>query len=227
MIFGKIQMKNAAIIVAAGDGKRFDSRVLKQFLNLNGRPVFLWSVEAFASIKSFKQIIAVVPPDMVESLSLKYKTGLICTVGGNERFDSVKNGLALIGDDIDFIAVHDAARPLISKKDILSVLKKAVKTEAAVAVEKAKDTVKLVSAAGGYVLRTLDRAFLRNAQTPQIFKTELLKRAYSEKIAAGTTDDSQLVENLKIKVSAVETKFPNFKITTKQDFELAEKILKS
>jgi 2-C-methyl-D-erythritol 4-phosphate cytidylyltransferase len=220
-------MKNAAIIVAAGDGKRFNSRVSKQFLNLNGRPVFLWSVEAFASIKSFKQIIAVVPSDMVESLSLKYKTGFICTVGGNERFDSVKNGLALIGDDIDFIAVHDAARPLISKKDILSVLKKAVKTEAAVAVEKAKDTVKLVSAGGGYILKTLNRTILRNAQTPQIFKTELLKRAYSEKISAGTTDDSQLVENLKIKVSAVETKFPNFKITTKQDFKLAEKILKS
>jgi 2-C-methyl-D-erythritol 4-phosphate cytidylyltransferase len=219
-------MKNAAIIVAAGAGKRFGSRVSKQFLNLNGRPVFLWSVEAFASIKSFKQIIVVVPSDMVKPLSLKYKIGFVCAVGGNRRFDSVKNGLTLIGDDIDFIAVHDAVRPLISKKDILSVLEKAVKTEAAVAVEKARDTVKLVSG-GGYILKTLDRTILRNAQTPQIFKTELLKRAYSEKIPAGTTDDSQLIENLKIKVSAVETKFPNFKITTKQDFELAEKILKS
>jgi 2-C-methyl-D-erythritol 4-phosphate cytidylyltransferase len=220
-------MKNAAIIVAAGVGKRFGSRVPKQFLNLNGRPVFLWSVEAFASIKSFKQIIVVVPYGMVESLSLKYKTCFVCTAGGNERFDSVKNGLALIGDDIEFIAVHDAARPLISKKDILSVLEKAAKTKAAVAVESAKDTVKLVSVADGYILKTLDRAILRNAQTPQIFKTELLKRAYSEKMSAGITDDSQLVENLKIKVSAVETKFLNFKITTKQDFELAEKILKS
>lgn len=220
-------MENAAIIVAAGTGKRLGGRVLKQFLNLGGRPVFLWSVEAFASIKSFKQIIVVVPSDMVESLSLKYKTCFVCVAGGSERFDSVKNGLALIGDDIDFIAVHDAARPLISKKDILSVLEKAAKTEAAVAVEKARDTVKLVSTVGGYILGTLDRTILRNAQTPQIFKTELLKRAYSEKISAGTTDDSQLVENLKIKVSAVETKFPNFKITTKQDFELAEKILRS
>jgi 2-C-methyl-D-erythritol 4-phosphate cytidylyltransferase len=220
-------MKNAAIIVAAGDGKRFGGKVSKQFLNLNGRPVFLWSVKAFASIKSFKQIIVVVPSDMVEPLSLKYKTGFICVAGGNERFYSVKNGLALIGGDIDFVAVHDAARPLISKKDILSILKKAAKAEAAVAVEKAKDTVKLVSADGGYILKTLDRTILRNVQTPQIFKTELLKRAYYEKISAGVTDDSQLVENLKIKVSAVETRFPNFKITTKQDFELAKKILKS
>ncbi len=220
-------MKNAAIIVAAGAGKRFGSRVPKQFLNLNGRPVFLWSVETFASIESFKQIIVVVPSDMVESLSSKYKTGFVCAAGGNERFDSVKNGLALIGDSIDFVAVHDAARPLISKKDILSVLEKAAKTEAAVAVEKAKDTVKLVSDSGGYVLKTLDRTILINAQTPQIFKTVLLKRAYSGKVSVGITDDSQLVENLKVKVSVVETKFPNFKITTKQDFELAKKILKS
>jgi 2-C-methyl-D-erythritol 4-phosphate cytidylyltransferase len=220
-------MKNAAIIVAAGVSKRFGGRVSKQFLNLNGRPMFLWSVEAFASIESFKQIIVVVPFDMVESLSLKYKTDFVCAAGGNERFDSVKNGLALIGDSIDFIAVHDAARPLISKKDILLVLEKAAKTEAAIAIEKAKDTVKLVSDSGRYILKTLDRTILRNAQTPQIFKAELLKRAYSEKISVGTTDDSQLVENLKFKVSAVEIKFPNFKITTKQDFELAEKILKS
>jgi 2-C-methyl-D-erythritol 4-phosphate cytidylyltransferase len=220
-------MKNAAIIAAAGSGKRFGSRVSKQFLNLNGSPMFLWSVEAFASIRSFKQIIVVVPSDMVEFLSLKYKTGFVCTAGGSERFDSVRNGLALVGGYIDFIAVHDAARPLISKKDILSVLDKAAKTKAAVAVEKTKDTVKLVSASGGYILKTLDRTVLRNAQTPQIFKTELLKKAYSGKMSVGVTDDSQLVENLKIKVSAVETKFPNFKITTKQDFELAKKILKS
>jgi 2-C-methyl-D-erythritol 4-phosphate cytidylyltransferase len=219
-------MKNAAIIVAAGSGKRFGSRVPKQFLNLNGSPMFLWSVEAFASIKSFKQIIVVVPSDMVEFLSLKYKTGFVCVAGGNERFDSVRSGLALVGDYIDFIAVHDAARPLVSKKDILSVLYKAAKTKAAVAVEKIKDTIKLVSA-GGNILKTLDRTVLRNAQTPQIFKKELLKEAYSGKMFVGMTDDSQLVENLKIKVSAVETKFPNFKITTKQDFELAKKILKS
>jgi 2-C-methyl-D-erythritol 4-phosphate cytidylyltransferase len=220
-------MKNAAIIAAAGSGKRFGSRVSKQFLNLNGIPMFLWSVEAFASIKSFKQIIVVVPYDMVEFLSLKYKTCFVCAAGGNERFDSVRNGLALVEDYIDFVAVHDAARPLISKKDILSVLDKAAETKAAVAVEKAKDTVKLVSVGGGYILKTLDRTILINAQTPQIFKTVLLKRAYSGKVSVGITDDSQRVENLIVKVSVVETKFPNFKITTKQDFELAKKILKS
>ncbi|MDR3253734.1 MAG: 2-C-methyl-D-erythritol 4-phosphate cytidylyltransferase [Endomicrobium sp.] len=221
-------MKNAVIIVAAGSGKRFDgnigSSVPKQFLDLNGKPVFLWSVETFASIKSFKQIIVVVPNDMVRPLSLKYKTDFICVAGGSERFDSVKNGLDLVKDNIDFTAVHDAARPLVSKEDILSVLKKAVKTKAAVAVEKVKDTVKLVSG-DEHILKTLNRSVLRNAQTPQIFETKLIKKAYSKRAPKNITDDSQLVENLKVKVYGVETKFPNFKITTKQDFKLAAAIV--
>jgi 2-C-methyl-D-erythritol 4-phosphate cytidylyltransferase len=220
-------MKNAVIIVAAGAGKRFGHKTPKQFLNLNGKPMFMWSVKAFASIKSFRQIIVVVPEHMTESLKKK-KNKLLANVefvpGGKERFDSVKNGLYSIKDDIDFVAVHDAARPLISRQDILAVLKYAEKTKAAIAVEKTKDTIKLVSARE-YILKTLDRNFLRNAQTPQIFETKLLKKAYSKKIAK-VTDDSQLVERLKIKVSAVETKFPNFKVTAKPDFALAQKLLK-
>jgi len=221
-------MKNAVIILAAGAGKRFGHKTPKQFLKLNGKPMFMWSIKTFASIKSFKQIIAVVPRYMIEPLR-KQKDKLLNKIefvsGGQERFGSVKNGLALIKDDIDFVAVHDAARPLISKLDILAVLKKAIQTKAAIAVEKTKDTIKLVSSKE-QILKTLDRRTLRNAQTPQIFETKLLKKAYSKKITEATTDDSQVVERLKIKVSAVETKFPNFKVTTKQDFALAEKLLK-
>ncbi|GHT40020.1 2-C-methyl-D-erythritol 4-phosphate cytidylyltransferase [Endomicrobiia bacterium] len=219
-------MRNAAIIVAAGLGKRLGNKVPKQFLKLNNKPMFLWSVNVFLSIKNFKQIIVVVPSNILKSLIAKYKTSFECVSGGKERFDSVKNGLALVRDDIDFVAVHDAARPLISKKDILAVLKEAKKTEAATAVEKTKDTIKLVTN-NNKILKTLNRVFLRNTQTPQIFKSTLLKKAYSKKISANIADDSQLIENLKIKVSAVETKFPNFKVTTKQDFALAEKLLKS
>ncbi|MDR3195612.1 MAG: 2-C-methyl-D-erythritol 4-phosphate cytidylyltransferase [Endomicrobium sp.] len=221
-------MKNAVIIAAAGSGKRFGHKTPKQFLKLSGKPMLTWSVETFASIKSFKQIIVVVPEYMIESLR-KRKNNLLNKVefapGGKERFDSIKNGLELIKDDVDFVAVHDAARPLISKRDILAVLKEAEKTKASIAVEKTKDTIKLVSAKE-QILKTLDRKVLRNAQTPQIFETKLLKKAYSKRITGETTDDSQLAERLKIKVSAVETKFPNFKVTAKQDFVLAEKLLK-
>ena len=226
-------MKNVAIILAAGLGKRFwnvtssKNKVFKQFLNINGKPIFLWSVEAFASIKSFGQIIVVVPSKMVRTLSLKYekyKTSFIFISGGKERFDSVKSALSVVDNNIDFIAVHDAVRPLVSRQDILAVLKSAKETGAAIAVEKTKDTIKLVSDVdekkSEYVLKTLNRATLRNAQTPQIFKSNLLKKAYLKEISGNVTDDSQLVENLKVKVSVVETKFPNFKITTKQDFKL-------
>jgi 2-C-methyl-D-erythritol 4-phosphate cytidylyltransferase len=221
-------MKNAVIIVAAGSGKRFGHKIPKQFLKLNGKPMFMWSIKTFVSIKSFKQVIVVVPEHMIEHLR-KLKNKLLNIVefasGGKERFDSVKNGLSFINDDIDFVAVHDAARPLISKQDVLAVLKEAEKTKAAIGVEKTKDTIKLVSAKD-HILKTLDRNVLRNAQTPQIFETKLLKKAYSKKILAAATDDSKLVERLKIKVSAVETKFPNFKVTTKLDFALAQKLLK-
>jgi 2-C-methyl-D-erythritol 4-phosphate cytidylyltransferase len=219
-------MKNAVIIVAAGCGERFSKSIgstnflPKQFLDLNGKPVFLWSVETFISIKSFKQIIVVVPNSMINYLSLKYKKDFVCVCGGSERFDSVKKGLTVVKNDIDFVAVHDAVRPLISREDILSILRKAVKTKAAIAIEKIKDTIKIVSD-DGRILGTLNRFVLRNAQTPQIFEAKLLKNAYSKKVFQNITDDSQLVENLKIKVYGVETKFPNFKITTKQDFKLA------
>jgi 2-C-methyl-D-erythritol 4-phosphate cytidylyltransferase len=217
-------MKNVAVIVAAGSGKRFGSRIPKQFLYLDGKPMFLWSVDVFASIKSFKKIIVAVPPNMLESLSLKYKTGFVCTAGGNKRFNSVKNALALVEDDVNYVAVHDAARPLILKDDVLLVLKKAVKTKAAIAVEKMEDTVKFISK-DGYILKTFDRTVFRNALTPQIFEATLLKKAYFKNMTLNITDDSQLLENLKVKVSVVETKFPNFKITTRQDFEVAAAII--
>jgi 2-C-methyl-D-erythritol 4-phosphate cytidylyltransferase len=221
-------MKNAVIIVAAGFGKRFRNKTPKQFLQIKRMPMFMWSISAFSAIKSFKQIIVVVPKHMVEHLNRKKEklpNKVHFVAGGKKRSDSVKNGLAFVEEDVNFVAVHDAARPLISKQDILAVLKKAIVTKAAIAVEKTKDTIKLISS-NEQILKTLDRSALRNAQTPQIFGKELLRKAYSKRIPEVTTDDSQLIERLKIKVSTVETKFPNFKVTTKQDFALAEKLLR-
>ncbi|MDR1695546.1 MAG: 2-C-methyl-D-erythritol 4-phosphate cytidylyltransferase [Endomicrobium sp.] len=222
-------MKAAAIIVAGGSGKRFGSQIPKQFLNLKGKPVFLHSVEAFASLKVFKQIIIVVPEKFVPMTKSVIAGNAVtrqseAVSGGKERFDSVKNGLALVQKDTDYIAVHDAARPLINKKDILAVLKKAVENRAAIAAEKTKDTIKTVK--NGFVTQTLDRSVLWNVQTPQIFEANLLFKAYGKKIAANTTDDSMLIEKSGIKVAVVETKFPNFKITAKQDLESAKQLLK-
>ncbi|MCL2335405.1 MAG: 2-C-methyl-D-erythritol 4-phosphate cytidylyltransferase [Endomicrobia bacterium] len=221
-------MKAAAIIVAAGSGKRFGGATPKQFLKLNGKPVFLWSVEAFASLKVFKQIIVVAPKQYIIFVKSYLHSPLLTlrsavAEGGKERFDSVRNGLQAVGKDIDFIAVHDAARPLINKRDILAVLNKAAKCGAAIAAEKTKDTIKIVK--DGFVKTTLDRSVLWNVQTPQIFEASLLKKAYSKKIPANITDDSMLIEKSGVKSAVVETKFPNFKITTAQDLKLAELIL--
>ncbi|MDR0486151.1 MAG: 2-C-methyl-D-erythritol 4-phosphate cytidylyltransferase [Elusimicrobiota bacterium] len=218
-------MKAAVIIAAAGKGKRFGSAKPKQFLKLKNKEVFLWSIEAFASMKVFEEIIAAVPDFMLLELSKKYKNipKLKFAAGGKERFDSIKKAARLIGQDIDFIAVHDGARPLIDKRDILKVLKTAVKTGAAIAVEKTKDTIKEIK--NGIVVKTLDRNKLVNVQTPQIFRKDLFFKAYSGKIPKNTTDDSFLFERLNIKVSATETEFPNFKITSKQDFKLADVLI--
>ncbi|MDR1928857.1 MAG: 2-C-methyl-D-erythritol 4-phosphate cytidylyltransferase [Endomicrobium sp.] len=218
-------MKCAVIIVASGFGRRFGSKIPKQFLSLNKKPMFLWSVDTFASIKIFKQIVVVAPFHMIKFLISKYGNKFECVAGGKERYNSVKSGLEVINNDIEFVAIHDAARPLIAKIDILSILKKVTKTKAVIAVEKIKDTIKLVSN-NGQILKTLNRFFLRGAQTPQIFDLKILKKAYFMKRSINSSDDAQLVENLKIKISTVETRFPNFKITTKQDFLLAEKLLK-
>ncbi|MDR1195945.1 MAG: 2-C-methyl-D-erythritol 4-phosphate cytidylyltransferase [Endomicrobium sp.] len=219
-------MKAAAIIVAGGSGKRFGSQTPKQFLTLCGKPVFMWSIETFSSLKIFKQIILVVPKSSAEYFLKKYKNRMFTvTAGGKERFDSVKNGLALLNENIDFTAIHDAARPLINKNDILSVLNAAKKTGAAIAAEKTKDTIKI--AENGFVKSTPDRNLLWNVQTPQIFKTNILKKIYSGKIPKNITDDSMLAEQYGFKVAITETKSPNLKITDKQDFVLAKQILSS
>lgn len=219
-------MKANAIIVAGGSGKRFGKKSPKQFLNLNKKPVFLWSVETFLKIKVFTKIIVVVPENKIAELSKKYKNlkKVFFTAGGKERFDSVKAGLKLLDNSAGFVAIHDGARPLISKNDILSVLKAAQKTKAAIAAEKTRDTIKMVT--NGYVQKTLNRNLLWNIQTPQIFKTSLIRKAYLKKVPVNTTDDSQLVEKFYKKIAVVEMKYPNFKITTPADLEIAKKVLK-
>ncbi|MDR2425684.1 MAG: 2-C-methyl-D-erythritol 4-phosphate cytidylyltransferase [Endomicrobium sp.] len=219
-------MKAAAIIVAGGDGKRFGSQTSKQFLTLCGKPVFMHSIEAFLSVKAFNQIILAVPKYLSDVLSKKYKNyDFTITAGGKERFDSVKNSMAFLKGAIEFVAVHDAVRPLICAEDIILVLKAAKKYGAAIAAEKAKDTIKISE--NGFVKSTLDRNILWNAQTPQIFKAALFKKIYSGKIPKDVTDDSMLAEKAGHKIAIVETRSPNFKITIKQDFLFAKQLLSS
>ena len=144
--------------------------------------------------------------------------------GGAERTDSVKNALALTGSG-GFIAVHDGARPFAGKEVFERTLKAAVKYGAAIAAVPVKNTIKLIDE-NGFVDATPQRSLLRAVQTPQIFKAELLHRAYgSENLrGAAVTDDASLVERLGVKVAVAEGSYENIKITTPEDLLLAEKI---
>jgi 2-C-methyl-D-erythritol 4-phosphate cytidylyltransferase len=213
--------KNAAIIVAGGSGKRFGSKTPKQFLNLQGIPVFLWSVMAFKKTKLFPQIILVAPKERLKKLvpyAKKYSFLLVC--GGKERSDSVKAGLKAIDKDTEIVAIHDAARPLISQQVIERSIAGANEYGAVVVSVPARDTIKLAS--GQKVIKTIPRDTVWLAQTPQVFKKTILDKAYAKLGRAKATDDAQVVEKAGFKVFVSMGDYSNIKITDKNDFKTAQ-----
>ncbi|MCB4792736.1 MAG: 2-C-methyl-D-erythritol 4-phosphate cytidylyltransferase [Elusimicrobia bacterium] len=215
-------MKAAVIIAAAGLSKRFGSKKPKQFLLLNKLPVFLWSVIAFLKIKEVKQIILVVPQDAVRILKKhEKKYGFTLIAGGKERFDSVKNGLKALNRNIDIVAIHDGARPLISTDTIRNCLNAAKKYGAAIAALDITDTVKLCDKSLA-VKKTISRDLVWRAQTPQVFKREVIERAYSRLNSKNVTDDSQIVESSGYRVKIVKDRPSNIKITKPKDLLLCK-----
>jgi 2-C-methyl-D-erythritol 4-phosphate cytidylyltransferase len=225
--------KVAVIICAAGASSRFGGKRKKPFVDVEGRAVFLRSVEIFSSREDVKQILLAIAPEDEELVNVKWGPNLkffnvkTC-FGGAERFDTVQKGLELIKDDIELIAVHDAVRCCVKEEWIDKVIAEAVKTGAAILACPVVATLK--EAKDKVIIQTVDRAGLYEAQTPQVFKTSLLKKAYANlknldknKIS----DDSQLVEAIGEKVSIVETDSSNIKITHKTDLAIAEAIFKS
>ena len=218
--------KNAAIIVAGGSGKRFGSKTPKQFLNLLGIPVFIWSVNAFMKTGLFSQIILVAPKDRLCKLARyakKYSFTLAC--GGRERSDSVESGLKALAKDITLVAIHDAARPLISRSVIERAVSGAKKHGAVVVSVPARDTIKLTS--GEKIINTIPRDTVWLAQTPQIFKKTLIEKSYAKLDGAQVTDDAQAAEKAGFKVFVSMGDYNNIKITDKNDLKIAQTILKN
>ncbi|OHB77031.1 MAG: 2-C-methyl-D-erythritol 4-phosphate cytidylyltransferase [Planctomycetes bacterium RBG_16_55_9] len=221
------------IICAAGAGTRFGGTRKKAFVDVAGRAVFLRSVEHFADRGDVKQVLLGIAVEDEELLSVKWGPNLkffnvqIFT-GGAERFDTVINGLELIKDGIELVAVHDACRCCVTREIIDATFAAAAKSGAAVPACPVTATIKQVK--DGTIEQTVSRAGLYEAQTPQVFAVELLKRAYGnlKKLdKSKISDDSQLVEALGHKVSIVEADSSNIKITRKSDIAVAEAILKS
>jgi len=223
----------AAIICAAGASNRFGGKRKKAFVDVAGRAVFLRSVELFDNRDYVKQILLGIAPEDEELVSIKWGPNLKffnvkIFFGGSERFDTVNKGLELIKDDIDLIAVHDACRCCVTEKLIDQVIAAAAKSGASLPACPVAATLK--EAQNNTIIKTVDRAALYEAQTPQIFAAELLKKAYENLKnldPSKISDDSQLVEALGHKVTIVEADSSNIKITRKSDIAIAEAILKS
>ncbi|HML76449.1 MAG TPA: 2-C-methyl-D-erythritol 4-phosphate cytidylyltransferase [Anaerohalosphaeraceae bacterium] len=223
----------SVIICAAGASARFGGDKKNPFVEMGGRAAFLRSIEAFASRDDVKQVLLCIAPDDDELVRLKWGPtmgfyGVKIVHGGKERFETVANALAKVNPDADLIAVHDSVRCCVTEEWITQVFQKAAETGAAILACPVNGTLKRVQNA--LIQQTVDRTNLWEAQTPQVFAADLLKKAYANLPnldASKITDDAMLVESLGHPVSIVETDYTNLKITRKADVPIAEAILES
>lgn len=223
---------NVAIIAAAGQGTRLAGERPKQFLELAGVPIIFHTLKAFEQCGVIQEIIVVIPAeDSAGFLSLanKYALQKLAKVvpGGATRAESVLRGLEAVREvTAEIIAVHDGVRPFVTPDEITRTVEAAALEGAAVLVSTPVDTMKEVS--DGVVIKTLKRADLRNALTPQCFRYKLLRRAYKETdvFDPELTDESSLVERLGVRIAIVEGSARNIKITRPEDLAIAEAMLK-
>ena len=224
--------KLTVIVAAAGAGKRLGLGKNKAFAEVGGLPLLVQCLRMVNDTgMAHKTIVAVGADEVAMTEALlkdyhEYFAGLQTAVvaGGAERTDSVKNALALAGSE-GWIAVHDGARPFAGTEVFERTLQAARQTGAAIAAVPVKNTIKVVDA-DGFVVNTPQRSSLMAVQTPQIFKAQLLQRAYCDENLKGAavTDDASLVERLGVKVAVALGSYENIKITTPEDLLLAEKI---
>lgn len=219
-----------AIIVAAGSGKRFGGSVKKQFLELKKKPILIHTLERFQHCEDVDNIVLVVPEaqiiDIKEKLVNSHLTKVTQIVpGGRERYFSVFEGIKVLPDSTEYVAVHDGVRPLVTVEKISRVIQAAKKYGSAILGVIPKDTIKTVR--DGFVRETLDRGEMIAVQTPQVFKKDILVSAYHHALANKQygTDDSTLVENLGHRIYVVPGDYENIKITSAEDLIIAEKLL--
>jgi 2-C-methyl-D-erythritol 4-phosphate cytidylyltransferase len=219
--------KFAVILPAAGKSSRFSLHKRKKpFVELRGRAVWLRSVEHFVNRPDVVQTLIVVSPDDLDWFKEKFAPNLAfmnveIVTGGAERADSVCNALARVRPEAEFVAVHDAARPLLVAEWIDRVFQSAEQSGAAILATPITSTLKR-SRTDGTIEATVPRDALWAAQTPQVFRRQLLLDAYAQRGSLQPTDEAQLVEQLGHPVALVEGSSLNIKITTDSDFRLAE-----
>ena len=226
--------KCTAIVLAAGQGKRMGSKIQKQFLEINGKPVIYYSLQAFQESDYIDEVILVTSKDAIsycENMIVKQYgftkvTSIVC--GGSERYYSVWNGLKKVNHD-GIVFIHDGARPFINEEIIERAYLATCEHHAAVVGMPVKDTIKIADE-NGFAKETPNRNFVWAVQTPQVFAVSLIKEAYEklmERDDVPVTDDAMVAEcMLGTKVKLVKGSYENIKITTPEDLVVAESFLK-
>ena len=212
--------KVGVVIVSAGKGKRL-AKGDKATLRLSGKPLFSKSLSTFKSIKGIGEIVLVLRKENFP-LAKKYIKAKSITLaeGGVKRSDSVFKGLSALSKDIEYVLIHDAARPFVTKKTILEILKELKKHPAVICGLRCPDTLKLVKK--GLVKKTLSREDVYLIQTPQGFKREVILQAYKKFRKRNLTDDAQMLETIGKPVKVIYGDIFNFKVTYPRDFRLAK-----
>lgn len=216
----------SAIIVAGGRGLRLGADQPKQLLEIGGRSMLQWSVDAFDRHEAVDEIVVVTPSDLRESISLfSERLDVEFATGGERRQDSVAAGFAAGNAKADIVLVHDAARPFVSAGLITRVIDAAAAHGAALPARRASETVKRAPAEGGAVIETIARETIWLAQTPQGFQREVLADAMRKAGGMDVTDEAMMAERAGHPVHIVEGDERNVKITTADDLERARQSL--
>ncbi|MBN8049492.1 MULTISPECIES: 2-C-methyl-D-erythritol 4-phosphate cytidylyltransferase [Paraclostridium] len=224
---------NGVVIVAAGTGSRMKKDINKQFIKLKNKEIVAHTIEKFYNSENIDDIVVVIREDEEEYFNKNIKekygfTNIKVAHGGNERQDSVFNGIKMLKKECDVVLIHDGARPFVTDDIIKKSINKANEHNAIVVGVKVKDTIKVVSD-NGNIVDTPNRSYLWAVQTPQVFKYDIITKAYEDAYNNNYygTDDAMLVERIGYNVKMIEGSYNNIKITTQEDLEFGEQILKN
>lgn len=202
------------------------SSLPKQFLLLGGEPVVARTINTFAEALPGAEIVVVLPEEHItlwRNLAARFDVAVHkCVAGGKERFHSVKAGIEALSEDVTSIFVHDGVRALISKKLIIRTALAVDENEAVIPVVDVVDSYRRVTDSGSEIM---PRSELRIVQTPQVFRSETLRRAYGQEFDTSFTDDASVVERMGVAITLIEGERTNLKLTTPEDMEWAEWLL--
>lgn len=214
--------------MAGGSSRRMGGALPKQFMMLGNEPILARTINTVHEALPAAQIVVVLPEahmEMWRNLAARFDVAAHdIAAGGAERFHSVRNGLAALDEGVSCIAVHDAVRPLLTKKLIISLILEAERCDAVIPVIAPTDSCRVTDAEGSHAV---DRQTLRLVQTPQVFRAEVLRKAYGQPFSPAFTDDASVVEAAGYRVALCEGERENIKITTPADLAFAEAIISS